>query len=58
MRLMEAHSWFPRNKKKFSGYLICKKMQQKGQNPQEPFLLRLACKDRTLTGLPAQPSIM
>ncbi len=24
MRLMDAHSWFPRNKKKFSGYLICR----------------------------------
>lgn len=29
MRLMDAHSWFPRSRKKFSGYLTCTNYRHK-----------------------------
>lgn len=34
MRLIDAHSWFPRSRKKFSGYLTCAHAQ--AHNPSTP----------------------
>ena len=33
---MEAHSWFPRSRKKFSGYLICRRRRRQGSGARAP----------------------
>lgn len=47
MRLMDAHSWLPRSRKKFSGYLIyaqiCGSGKPRGLHGPDGALLGLSC---------------
>lgn len=59
MRLMEAHSWLPLNRKKFSGYLICARVLQQCRaaaegRAREPRVLRPLSALR-LHACPTQP---